>query len=376
VPGFQLVRIPERLGLIAMLFVALLVGRGLSLVAARSAAVAALLAVLVPLEHVSLVDEATRVPVGRLVPQAYLSVADARAIVDLPVRGEGLVRRETIEMYFSTFHWRPVVQGYTAYPPLLTRVLRRLAAEFPSEASLQALTRVGVDTAIVHHGRDLGVDLLNQLPGATAEDERFRRLLRAADLDLYDRLGPAVAAHRIGRVLSFDDARRLFESTADEVYRILPAPAMPAAPFPVGRRLSSPAWRYRTKAGDPSPAADGDLATDWVVPRRLNGDEFFEIAFDRPTRVAGLVIPLRRDSQFPTRFRVAARQPDGTWVEWARFDAPHALQLVDRLLADPRAAAIGFDLQGREASGLSLLVEEGGTSFEGWRIPEVEVWVP
>jgi hypothetical protein len=376
VPGFQLVRIPERLGLIAMLFVALLVGRGLSLVAARSSAVAALLAVLVPLEHLSLVDEATRVPIGRLVPQAYLSVADARAIVDLPVRGEGLVRRETIEMYFSTFHWRPIVQGYTAYPPLLTRVLRRLAAEFPSEASLQALTRVGVDTAIVHHGRDLGVDLLNQLPGATAEDERFRRRLRAADLDLYDRLGPAVAAHRISRVLSFDDARRLFESTADEVYRILPAPAMSAAPFPVGRRLSSPSWRYRTKAGDPLPAADGDLATDWVVPRRLNGDEFFEIAFDRPTRVAGLVIPLRRDSQFPTRFRVAARQPDGAWVEWARFDAPHALQLVDRLLADPRTAAIGFDLQGREASGLSLLVEEGGTSFEGWRIPEVEVWVP
>jgi hypothetical protein len=23
-----------------------------------------------------------------------------------------------------------------------------------------------------------------------------------------------------------------------------------------------------------------------------------------------------------------------------------------------------------------LLVEEGGTSFDGWSIPEIEVWVP
>jgi hypothetical protein len=34
---------------------------------------------------------------------------------------------------------------------------------------------------------------------------------------------------------------------------------------------------------------------------------------------------------------------------------------------------MGFDLGGRECLGLSLLVEEGGTSFEGWSVPEVEV---
>ena len=36
-----------------------------------------------------------------------------------------------------------------------------------------------------------------------------------------------------------------------------------------------------------------------------------------------------------------------------------------------------FDiLGGRELSGISLLVDEAGTSFEGWSLPEVEVWVP
>jgi hypothetical protein len=90
--------------------------------------------------------------------------------------------------------------------------------------------------------------------------------------------------------------------------------------------------------------------------------------------VTGLVLPLRRDSAFPTRFRIGARDLSGNWGEVARYDAPHALQLLERVLQDPRRAAIGFALAGREVTGLNLLVEEGGTSFEGWRLPEFEVW--
>ena len=50
------------------------------------------------------------------------------------------------------------------------------------------------------------------------------------------------------------------------------------------------------------------------------------------------------------------------------------LQLVDVLLADPRRAALGFDLGGVELTGLRLLVDETGTSPDGWSLPEVEVW--
>ncbi len=118
------------------------------------------------------------------------------------------------------------------------------------------------------------------------------------------------------------------------------------------------------------------MRTAWVVPRALLGDEFLEATFPRPMRVSGVVVRLRRDSVFPTRFRVAGRLAGG-WTELARFDAGHRLQLLDRLLGDPRSAAIGFDLgpEGRELGGVSLLVEEAGTSFEGWSIPELEVWV-
>ena len=381
VPGFQLVRIPERLSLLAMLFVALLAARAIALVEARRRPLALALAALVPLEHVSTLPVSERVPVAHRVPEVYrwLAAHPAGAVAEVPVHGEGLVREETLEMYFSTVHWKPVIHGYTAYPPLLTRHLRRLAAQFPAPASVAALRRVGVDTVVVHHGQPLGRDLARRLRDTGGFDgDRFAALLHASGQDLYDRLPEAVAAGRIRLDARFEGpGARLFRSAADEVYRLADAPAMAAAPEPLGAKLAPEGWTLRAKAGDPAPAFDGDPRTAWVVPRALLGDEFLEATFPAPVRVSGVVVRLRRDSAFPTRFRVAGKA-GGRWVELARFDDAHALQLLERLLADPRTAAIGFALGegGRELSGISLLVEEAGTSFEGWSIPEVEVWSP
>jgi hypothetical protein len=382
VPGFQMVRIPERLGLLAMLFLALLAARGLTLVEGRRFRVVAMvLAGLVPLEHLSILPLQQRVPVARRIPEVYrwMERTPVGPVAEVPIRGEGRIREETVEMYFAGYHFRPILQGYTAYPPLLSWHLRRLAAQFPSEVALAALHRVGVDTVVVHHGRPLGGDLARRLRDTGSFDaERFRRLLSHAGLDVYDRLPAAVAAGQIHREARFEGpSARLFDSTADEVYRIRALDRLlPGAPYPQGRRLRNPEWTWRAKLGDPALAADGRLDTSWRVPRFLLGDEFLEVTFGGPLEVSGLVLPLRRDSVFPTRFRVAGRLEDGRWVELARFDDAHALQLLDRLRSDPREAAIGFDLAGRRLWGLSLLVEEAGTSFEGWSLPEVEVWIP
>lgn len=381
VPGFQLVRIPERLGLLAMLFVALLAGRGLEVARERGwPRLALLLAALVPVEHISTLPVSVDMPSGSSLPVVYswLASQEDGALVELPIRGEGLVREETLEMYFSTAHWRPIIHGYTAYPPLLARVLRRLAAEFPSTASLVALRRVGVSTLVLHHGREHAVDLLHRLPGDEAERLlRWREDVRIAGLDVYERVKAAADRGEIERLARFEgEAARLFESTADEVFRIRSSPALAPAPFPKGTRLLRPGWRYRAKAGDPGLAADDDPDTAWTVARPLRGDEFFEVLFDRPTPVSGLVLRLRRDSAFPTSFRIGARDLEGRWGDVAYYDGAHSLQLLETLLHDPAQAAIGFALSARPVTGLIIHVGEHGTSFDGWRVPEIEVLTP
>lgn len=383
VPGFVYVRIPERFGLLALFFLALLAARGLHLVqAAGWRRLSVVLAALVPLEHLSLLPQHVRVPAGRDVPAVYawLGQNAGGAVAEVPIHGEALVRKETLEEYFSTAHFRRIVHGYVSYPPLVTRLLRRLAAEFPSEATLQAFRRAGVDTVVVHHARPVGVDLVEKLRWADprTRDEAGSRLMREARLDLFARLPEAVAAGRVARLARFEGAAgRMYEGTADEVYRIAPGPPTIApAPQPGGRRRRDAAWTYRAKLGEAALAGDGRMDTAWVVARPLRGDEFWEVTFDRPLPVAGLVLPLSRTSIFPTRFRVAGRDTARRWTEIARFDDAHAMQLLEQLLRSPRGARLGFDLGGRPWTGISLLVAEAGTSYEGWSLPEIEVWVP
>jgi len=379
IPGFHLMRYPERLGLLAMLFVGLLAGQALTLISRRGFGLCVLvLSGLVPLEHVSPRPVTSRIPVEPEIPSVYhwLAQNPVHALAEVPTHGEGLVRMESEEMYFSTYHFKPIIHGFVSYPTLLNRLLRRLASQFPSEVTLQAFQRIGVDTVVVHRGRQEALDLYHQLGG---EGDLFRKLMKVAQLDVYERLPGALEAGRLRQETVFKGPEaHLYDGsvTADEVYRVVPADPTPAAPFPKGRRLRDPSWVYRTSWGDPSPAADGDLSTAWVSPDPLTGSEFFQVTFDRPVTVCGLVLPLRWDTVFPTRFRVQGLKPDGGWSRLASFNEGQALQLLDQLLSDPRTAAIGFEFPETSVRGLRLIVAEGGTSFDGWSIPEFEVRIP
>lgn len=353
VPGFKLVRIPERLSLMAMLFISLLVGRALTLLrASRLKPITIPLTAMLLLEHVSPLPHTDRIPVGDEVPAVYswLAQAPVQALAEIPIHGEALIRKESLDMYFSAYHLKPIIHGYATYEPLITRLLRKLAARFPSEGSLQAFQRVGVDTVVFHHGRT----------GAEKLYELIRQRVREGRLVL-EKSFTGEAAH-------------VYLGSKDEVYRIVPVSPMRAAPFPKGRRLTSPEWRYRSNVGNPDLAADGDLYTDWRVTDPLNGDEFLQVMFDRPVRVSGVVLRLRRDTQFPDRFRIVGRDPLGRRIRWS-YDAAHALQLLDRLQADPRQAAIGFDFGGVELTSILLRASEDAESFSGWFVPEFEVWV-
>ena len=350
VPGFAFIRIPERLALPAFLFVALLAARGLDLLSRRGAPLVALVVgALAPVEHFGSVALTERVPVGRQRPEVYrfLATEPVRALAELPVHGESLVRKETLEEYFSLVHHRPIIHGYVSYPPLITPLLRRLAVRAPEETALSGLARAGVDTLVVHAGR-------------------------APDLDA--RVAQAAAAGRLMRLSRFaGDAAHVFEGTADEVYRIASVTPVAAAPWPAGTYASRADWTYRAKAGEPERAGDGRMDTVWRVARALRGDEFFEATFPRAVCASGVVLQLRRDSAFPTRFKVAGRRQDGEWVPIAFYDAAHERQLLERLLASPREPALGFAVAAQPLTGVRLMVEPGGESFEGWSIPEVQV---
>lgn len=381
VPGFKLVRIPERLGLFVMLAMGLLGAVALEGMTRRGrtgAGLAFALGALAVLEHLSPISLTTDIPRPAEVPQVYRWLAEqpAEPIVEVPVRGEALIRQETIEMFFATFHRQRAPLGYTAYPTLLSKVIRRSLLEFPADATLAVLSRIGVHRAIVHSGRSLAPDLRDQILnfGPPDKERRFAEAVAAAHLDVVPN---AKAAEREGRLkpeAQFGPwSAGSLSGEGESVYRFdLPAEVTPA-PRPQGHRVDASRLRLRGKEGDVAAAFDHDPDTSYVLARPLRGDEFIEARFERAIRVSGVELVLRHESAWPTRFRLAVLGLDSRWVEVARWDGPHLVQLVARLLDDPRDGTVGFVLGGDPVLGVILMPETGGTSTGGWNLPEMRI---
>jgi hypothetical protein len=365
VPGFSFIRLPERFALFAMLFIGLLAGRSIDHLRAVGRPLALGCAILAPLEHVSVLPTTQRVPTGAEVPAVYrwLAARPARAVVELPGNGESLVRKDTLEEYFSLFHGKPIVHGYVSYPPPLSRVLSRAAAEFPSETSLEVFRRVGVDTLLVHHGRNRAFDLAVRAAGALGDLQLVKTFPQPWVIPAPQIWAPST----VGR----PPAVPIF-TTRTDVYHLPAGTPVAPAPLPRGRRGADAAWRVSASSGHPGHAADRLSDTVW----RTDPDDregIYEITFPQPVRVSGLTIPVSWKTNWPNRFRVEGRGTDGGWARLASLDTPHVLQLVEQLLASPQGGSLGFDLGGASASAIRLRASPGSEN-KGWALSEVEVW--
>lgn len=163
VPGFSSMRLPGRFGLGVMAGVASLAGLGLAhLLAGRGARARAAI--------VALLTVATAAEYDLLGPRPQLRSVDPpaeihQALAELPVgpllelpRGapEDLAGplRESSYMVASTRHWRPLINGYSGYPPRSHAPLMVLARAVPDPRALELLGRfTGVRYVLVHLAR-------------------------------------------------------------------------------------------------------------------------------------------------------------------------------------------------------------------------------
>jgi hypothetical protein len=154
VPGFSSMRVALRFFTVVILGVAGLAGIGLERVRRRLPRLAtvvalAVVAVLVweyrPLEWPTPLEP---VPTGDAVPEAYRWLAAhgrGGPLLELPLGIEPSLtatQRESRAMYFSTVHWLPLLNGYTAYPPPTHALLMRVARQLPEPEGLETLVNL------------------------------------------------------------------------------------------------------------------------------------------------------------------------------------------------------------------------------------------
>jgi hypothetical protein len=147
-------RVPARMGMVVGLALAVLAGYGAARLLKRAptntarGVVFALLTLLVWNEYRSV---PLLKPIWTKPPPIYdaLPAHASNVLLELPLVQPDISIEPTF-MYFSTFHWNALVNGYSGFSPLSYQYLHYDLENFPDDVSLAALRRRGTTHVIVH----------------------------------------------------------------------------------------------------------------------------------------------------------------------------------------------------------------------------------
>jgi hypothetical protein len=163
-PGFQAMRVPARFGLMVMLAAGVLAALGFLKVCSRLHASCPQLSL--PVCHAVLAIcwlslfmlelgfkplALARIQTGDEIPAVYrwLAAEKPGPMIEVPLgRGE-----DYQYMYFSTYHWLPLVNGWSGFiPPTYGQTVQAFQA-LPSRQAVESLSAMGVKAMVVHLGR-------------------------------------------------------------------------------------------------------------------------------------------------------------------------------------------------------------------------------
>ncbi len=168
---FRGLRIPARGGLIVGFSLAVLAGFGLARI--RRSAVIAGLGVLVCVEYLS--RPLTMMTIATDPPRVYTDLLRANrgdppvAILEFPVSPQD----DPTYMYYSTFHWQHLVNGYSGFFPPSYIVLERAVENLPDDLAMTTIRAHGARYLLIHGERLYGrryeqlVEQLKQQPELT-----------------------------------------------------------------------------------------------------------------------------------------------------------------------------------------------------------------
>jgi hypothetical protein len=153
---FRGLRIPARMGMMVGFSLAVLAGFGVDRIARGRRWVVVALALLMLAEYASKPLDLRAV--SKVPPDVYADIDRDRRDSPVPAIFEfpASPGDDPTWMYYSTFHWQHLVNGYSGFfPPSYVRVLNAVA-NFPDRASIDAIKSHGARYVVVHGERLFG----------------------------------------------------------------------------------------------------------------------------------------------------------------------------------------------------------------------------
>jgi len=347
VPGFDMLRAPARIYIFFLLGLGCLAGRGVAQLLGhrrglgrQALGVAALSAALIA-EFASVPIPLARIPVGSTVPLMHRLLAEEKEqypIIELPM---GLWE-DYRYIYFSTYHWKRLVNGASGYAPPAYPLIQEAMKSFPSHQSVAVLAVLKPRYVLLHR--------------KSFSEERWGWIQQ--QLPLYHDV--LMAGGAMGHVYR---------------YRFIPREAAGAdEPELSGelRLLPRGKWRAWASAApeDAALAFDGDVRTCWTTARPQELGEYFMLDFGEVLAVRGIAISYGKYIRhYPRGYSLWGSEDGKSWKE-LRSEA---------MSVPPVRAAIEQPLNPRDVIPfettpiryLRITLTSSDPSL-GWAIPEID----
>jgi hypothetical protein len=153
---FRALRIPARMGLMVSFSLAVLAGYGAARLAESLRSQTRRRAVLVTIGLLMLVEYASKplefYPVPRQAPESYADLLRDRGDSPTAVLFEFPTRpvNDPTYLYYSTFHWQHLINGYSGFFPPSYLQLVRAIRYFPDQPSFDAIKARGARYLVIH----------------------------------------------------------------------------------------------------------------------------------------------------------------------------------------------------------------------------------
>ena len=193
IPLFSFLRAPARFGVLVILALSMLAACGVAqlLVSPRRSWRVAARAVCAAL-ILELVAIPLRLPVAQATPAPYTRLASLPrgAVICLPFFTEASgYHRHTLYMFYSAYHWQPLVNGYSDYFPEDFKPNADRLAGFPSMESFEILRKKRARYVVVHTNLYNAAGRRRLQEGLSRYRAYLRPLVSDGDVGLYELVG-------------------------------------------------------------------------------------------------------------------------------------------------------------------------------------------
>lgn len=364
VPGFKGIRVPSRYAIFVIFSTAVLAGYGIKYIfdkiKKRKIMIWATLALLLflNLEYISIPHRIRFIPIKNDIPPTYRWLrerAEEATLLELPFQNP--IGRDTIYMYFSIFHKKKIVNGYSGFFPPAIYYIRKMFRAFPSWVSIDILKALKVKYVVLHkkmwkeeQAEKIGQNIQNNFKSELRLKKEFKYSFESSNY-FADKFGEDVI-YEVDYKNGGEEPRRpiYYQEVSCENCEIKSARSEHLLHFLI----------------------DNNLDTKWTTGRQKTTGDFLLVKFKKPVRVAKVsLFQGKFNFDYALRIRVKASLDGKEWRTFHRLYSPG--EFARNLIHNPLDLVQNIHMNGKKIKFLKI-IQIGNDKTFWWSVAELKIY--